>query len=86
MSQWTFEDNGIDFLEGQGLRWYAALTDRVSDNLLVYLKFRHKLSDFNHSGLGNAEGLHFQSGSEPVHDYVYRDNAFSLTLQVDVLW
>ncbi|MEO0078669.1 MAG: helix-hairpin-helix domain-containing protein, partial [candidate division WOR-3 bacterium] len=38
MSQWIFEDNGIDFLEGQGVKWYLALTDRLSDNLLIYLK------------------------------------------------
>jgi hypothetical protein len=86
MSQWTFEDNGIDFLEGQGFRWYAALTDRISDNLLVYFKFRHKLADYPHSALGSIEGLHYQNSSEVVRDFVSRENTFDLSLQFDVLW
>jgi DNA uptake protein ComE-like DNA-binding protein len=86
MSQWAFEDNGIDFLEGQGLRWYAALTDRISNNLLLYLKFRHKLADYPHTGLGAVEGLHFADGGAAVRDFVHRRNSFDLTLQFDILW
>jgi hypothetical protein len=86
MSQWTFEDNGIDFLDGQGFKWYVALTDRVSDNLLVYLKFRHKLSDFPHTGLSNSNGVHFADGSEAVRDFVDRQDDFNVALQVDLLW
>jgi hypothetical protein len=86
MSQWAFEDQGIDFLEGQGIRWYAALTDRLSNNLLWYLKFRHKLADYPHTGLGSTEGLHYQGSTEVVRDFVYRDNSFDLRLQVDLLW
>ena len=86
MSQWIFEDNGIDFLDGQGFKWYLSFTDRVSDNLLVYLKFRQKVSDFPHTGLGNAEGIHFPNSSEPVRDFVSRDNSLNIALQVDLLW
>jgi DNA uptake protein ComE-like DNA-binding protein len=86
MSQWIFEDNGIDFLDGQGFKWYLALTDRVSDNLLVYLKFRQKVSDFPHTALGNNEGIHFPGSTEPVRDFVSRDNSFNVALQVDLLW
>jgi hypothetical protein len=86
MSQWIFEDNGIDFLDGQGFKWYLALSDRVSDNLLVYFKFRHKVSDFPHTGLGNNEGIHFPGSTEPVRDFVTRDNSFNVALQVDLLW
>jgi DNA uptake protein ComE-like DNA-binding protein len=86
MSQWIFEDNGIDFLEGQGVKWYAAITDRVTDNLLVYLKFRQKVSDFLHTGLSNAEGLHYEDGSDGILDFVERDDALSVALQVDLLW
>lgn len=86
MSQWAFEDNGIDFLEGQGLRWYAALTDRLTDNLLLYLKFRHKISDRPHTGLGEVDGLHFAEGGAAVRDFIHRDNSFDISLQFDVLW
>jgi 1-acyl-sn-glycerol-3-phosphate acyltransferase len=51
MSQWIFEDQGIDFLEGQGVKWYVAFTDRLSDNLLVYLPEKPDrviLSDYLH--------------------------------------
>ncbi|MBM3315740.1 hypothetical protein FJY71_07895 [candidate division WOR-3 bacterium] len=86
MSQWTFEDIGIDFLEGQGLRWYAAVSDRVSDNLLVYVKCRHKVSEYPHTGLGGVEGIHYPGSAEPVRDFVARDERFDVALQVDLLW
>lgn len=86
MSQWALEDNGIDFLEGQGLRWYAALTDRISDNLLVYFKVRHKLSEFPHTGLGGREGLHYRNSLEPVRDFVSREETLTLSVQFDLLW
>lgn len=86
MSQWAFEDNGIDFLDGQGFRWYAAVSDRISNNLLVYFKVRHKVSDFPHTGLGASEGLHFRGSTEPVRDFVTREEGLSMSLQFDVLW
>ncbi len=86
MSQWIFEDSGIDFLDGQGFKWYLALTDRLSENLLVYLKLRQKASDFFHTGLSNNEGLHRRGSSEPVRDFVARDNSVNIALQVDLLW
>jgi DNA uptake protein ComE-like DNA-binding protein len=86
MSQWIFEDSGIDFLDGQGFKWYLALTDRLSDNLLFYLKLRQKLSDFFHTGLGASEGLHVPGSSEPVRDFLTRENSVNIALQVDLLW
>jgi len=86
MSEWTFEDRGIDFLEGQGFRWYVAFTDRLSDNLLVYVKARHKVSDFPHTGLSGTERIHYPGSSEPVRDFVTRDSRFDVSLQLDLLW
>jgi hypothetical protein len=86
MSQWMFEDVGIDFLEGLGLKWYAAVSDRISDNLLVYAKCRHKVSDFPHTGLGNSDGLHFGGGVEQAGDFVSRNDRFDVALQIDLLW
>lgn len=85
MSQWMFEDVGIDFLDGQGFKWYVAVQDRVSDNLLVYVKFRHKLSEFPHNGLNGSEGIHYRGGGT-VRDFVSRDSRFDIALQIDFLW
>ncbi len=86
MSQWLFEDAGIDFLEGDGVKWYLALSDRISDRLLAYVKYRQKISDFSHSGLGNAEGLHFPGSTEPIRDFLTRQDDFGISLQVDLFW
>lgn len=86
MSQWAFEDQGIDFLDGQGVRWYAAVTDRISDNLLLYFKFRHKVVDFAHTGLGSVSGLHYRGSAETVRDFVSRQNSYDISLQLDLLW
>ncbi|MGQ9678728.1 MAG: hypothetical protein ACUVUD_05545, partial [bacterium] len=85
MSEWLFEDNTIDFVDGQGFKWYLALSDRVSDYLLLYLKFRHKLSKFPHTGIANNQGVHYADGSR-VQDFVSQDNQFNISLQVDFLW
>lgn len=85
MSEWLFEDNTIDFVDGQGWKWYLALSDRVSDHLLFYLKFRHKVSEFPHTGLANNPGVHYADGSR-VPDFVTQDNQFHLSMQVDFLW
>lgn len=86
MSQWLFEDTGIDFLEGDGSKWYAAVSDRVSDRLLVYLKCRYKTSSFPRTGLGNSEELHYPGSSEPVRDFTYHENRLGVSLQVDLFW
>jgi len=86
MSEWLFEDMGIDFVDGQGFKWYAAISDRLSDNLLLYLKVRHKLSDFPHTGLGNAGGVHYPGSTEPVRDFVTRNSRFDIRVQLDLLW
>lgn len=86
MSQWAFEDIGIDFFDGQGLKWYVAISDRVSDNLLLYLKCRHKASDFARTGLGGNEGVHYGQSTEPIRGFIARDNRFDVALQLDVIW
>ncbi len=85
MSEWLFEDTGIDFIDGRGFKWYLAFTDRISDYLLVYVKLRHKVSQFPHFGLGNNEGVHYRDGGW-VKDFFSRDDRFDIRLQVDFLW
>ncbi len=85
MSEWLFEDRGIDFIDGDGFKWYLALTDRIGDNLLCYVKVRHKLSQFSHTGLGNNEGVHYGDGGA-VADFITRDSRFDISVQLDVFW
>lgn len=85
MSNWMFEDNRIDFVDGDGFKWYWALSDRISDNLLVYIKFRQKWSQFPHTGLGNYEGVHYRDGTA-ARDFVNEDKRFEISLQIDFLW
>jgi len=85
LSNWMFEDNRIDFVDGNGFKWYLAFSDRIGDNLLVYLKFRQKLSEFPHTGLGSSGEVHYQDGT-PAQDFVSKDNRFDISLQIDFLW
>ena len=86
MSHWIFEDAGIDFLEGDGLKWYLAVSDRVSENLMVYFKVRQEVSLFPHTGLGGREGIHYPGTTEPVRDFMGRADDFGVSVQVDLFW
>lgn len=86
MSHWIFEDDGIDFLEGDGLKWYLALSDRVSEHLMVYFKVRQEVSLFPHTGLGSREGIHYPNSSEPVRDFTDLTDEFGVSLQLDFFW
>jgi hypothetical protein len=86
MSHWIFEDAGIDFLEGDGFKWYLALSDRVSDRVLLYLKCRQTVSRFPHTALAGEEGIHYGGSNEPVRDFVHLDDAFNVAFQVDLYW
>lgn len=43
MSMWEFEDMGIDFLYGHGIKSYFAARQRINENIFVRLKVRHDL-------------------------------------------
>ncbi len=86
MSQWIFEDTGIDFLEGDGMKWYVAASDRISERLMVYCKARQKVSLYPRNGLGGDEGVHFPGSPDVVRDFIDKDNSFQVSLQVDVFW
>ena len=86
MSHWIFEDTGIDFLEGDGMKWYFALSDRISERLLVYFKARQEVSLMPHTALGTNEGIHFRGSTTPVRDFIDRNDGFGVSLQVDLFW
>ncbi len=51
MSQWGFEDTGIDFMYGNGEKIYLSFVERVARNLGIKVKFRWKNTYFPHGGL-----------------------------------
>ncbi|MFO7639386.1 MAG: helix-hairpin-helix domain-containing protein [bacterium] len=86
MSQWILEDVGIDFLEGDGMRWYAAVSDRISDRLLVYMKLRHKTTFYYRTGLAEREGITLPGGEAVVRDFNGRTDGLGVSLQADLFW
>jgi len=87
LSQWIFEDIGIDFLDGRGLKYYFVMTQRPANFLLLRLKFKGKYTEIPHSGVLEAENLHFQDGSLiNMRDFVTHNDIYNIGLQLDFLW
>lgn len=87
MSQWIFEDVGIDFLDGRGMKWFLTFSDQISDYILLRLRFRQKLSEYPHTGLLTQDnGIHFSNGAMLAQDFVAQTNQYALGLQIDFLW
>ncbi len=87
MSQWIFEDVGIDFLDGRGMKWYLTLSDRISNYILLRLKFRQKLTEYPHTGLlAQGNEVHFRNGEILASDFIAQTNQYNLSVQIDFLW
>ncbi len=54
LSQWIFEDIGIDFLYGSGRKFYLSILNRLSDNIYLRFKFRVKTQNTPHWGLAES--------------------------------
>ncbi len=75
MSMWEFEDMGIDFLYGHGIKSYIVARQRINENLFLRIKARHDLS---YSPYYGSEGLYIhentplaKSGFEDVSSNLY---------------
>ncbi len=51
MSQWEFEDTGIDFLDGDGTKFYVTIKNNLSDNLQFRLRVLRKDTFYPRTGL-----------------------------------
>ncbi len=81
MSQWGFEDTGIDFMYGKGEKLYVSLVERVAKNLGLRMKFRWKNTYFPHGGLIGQRVYNPETGEELLwFDEVRKEFRFSLTL------
>jgi hypothetical protein len=92
MSQWNFEDDTIDFLNGRGKKYYVVVSDRLSPNVQLRLKFRNLDSEQPHTGLlvqkdGDEYGYHYATGEYyKKNDLIQKINLFSLQIQLDYRW
>ena len=81
LSQWAFEDTGIDFLYGNGSKFYLSLLLRPTTNLGMKLKVRFKNSIFPHDGLF-GQGIYDPSG-KPVLQFVETELFHSIYFSLD---
>ncbi|MEO0225552.1 MAG: helix-hairpin-helix domain-containing protein, partial [candidate division WOR-3 bacterium] len=88
MSQWIFEDVGIDFLNSRGMKYYIAVNERVSKNLFFKLKFRHKITDIPHMGIYEPEQKIYYPDlpGVKVNDFIDREDLIGVRLQLDFIF
>lgn len=88
MSQWEFEDTGIDFLDGRGTKFYLTMKNVLSDNLQLRMRILRKETCFPHNGFYRPDpddSFHYRDGSVPG-DFVDRLVQYGLRFQLDVRW
>uniref|UniRef100_A0A7C4XEB1 Helix-hairpin-helix domain-containing protein n=1 Tax=candidate division WOR-3 bacterium TaxID=2052148 RepID=A0A7C4XEB1_UNCW3 len=86
MSQWIFEDVGIDFLAGNGFKYYIVTSQKVG-NLMLHLKFRQKLTQIEHFNLFNNPDIYYPDlPGVRVEDFVNTENSIKINLQLDYLF
>ncbi|MCK4328810.1 helix-hairpin-helix domain-containing protein [candidate division WOR-3 bacterium] len=86
LSQWIFEDTGIDFLYGSGRKFYITIKDRLSDNIYIRFKLRDKLTEIPHTGLYEGD---YRIGEEEIHmmrDFVDKKRELGGELQLIFWW
>ncbi|MEW6685120.1 MAG: hypothetical protein AB1393_02805 [Candidatus Edwardsbacteria bacterium] len=88
MSQWIFEDTGIDFLNGQGSRYFITISDRFSPGLQLRLKFRGKFSRYPHSEIYTPDKKFYYENELgiPVRDFTNFEDLYTWSLQLDYRW
>ena len=88
MSQWIFEDTGIDFLYGNGKKYYITFKDILSENISLRFKVREKVTEYPHTGIYNSgEMYHYADGGEMrIRDFTDKRDQMSYNLQIDVRW
>ena len=88
MSQWIFEDAGIDFLEGDGLKYFVSISDRLSDNLQARIRVRGKDTRYNYSGIYGPDFTYYYTAlpSTAVEDFTDRRDLWKIDLQLDFRW
>lgn len=86
MSQWIFEDVGIDFLSADGIKFFAVVSQKIG-SMLVKTKFSHKYTAIPHTGLLNNTYIYYPAmPGVLVSDYIDRETTTRVNLQIDYLF
>ncbi|MCU0606147.1 MAG: helix-hairpin-helix domain-containing protein [Candidatus Edwardsbacteria bacterium] len=88
MSQWIFEDAGIDFLGGDGLKYYVTVSDRLTDRLQLKLRARGKYTRNAYTGIYVPESGYTYSElpGVPVRDFTDARDLWQVGAQIDLRW
>ncbi len=82
MSQWNFDDTGIDFLYGDGNKFFVSFIERLAPNLGIRLKVKTKREDYPHTGLFGQE-ITTQSGYPVYRSFVSTRRVNSIQMILD---
>jgi len=90
MSQWEFEDTGIDFLDGRGSKVYLTIKQTVSDSLQLRLRILRKDTYFPRTGLYRPDPddqyYYEGDGSSLVRDFGDHRAGYGINCQLDFRW
>ncbi|NLP05781.1 helix-hairpin-helix domain-containing protein [Candidatus Fermentibacteria bacterium] len=90
MSQWEFEDTGIDFLDGRGTKFYVTVKEQISDNIQIRLRLLRKDTFFPRNGLyrPDPEDQYYYEGDpgSPVRDFGDHAESYGINCQLDLRW
>jgi len=90
MSQWEFEDTGIDFLDGDGTKFYVTIKNNLSDNLQVRLKVLRKDTFYPRTGLYRPDpddSFYYEGDpNSPVRDFCDHVTDYGIRCQLDFRW
>ena len=82
ISHWDFEDMEMDFMGAKGYKYWFTFTDRVSEHMIVSLKYRYKqyqTNDFEIRGFYNEA---VEIDGQNYYDMVEKDD-HAIRLQID---
>jgi hypothetical protein len=90
MSQWEFEDTGIDFLDGDGTKFYVTIKNTLSDNLQLRLRILRKDTFYPRNGLYRPDpddSFYYEGDPDsPVRDFVDQATEYGVRCQLDFRW
>jgi len=90
MSQWEFEDTGIDFLDGDGTKFYMTIRNNLSDNLQLRFKVLRKDTFYPRTDLYRPDpDYHYQGdpdGWMRMEDFTDHVTSYGIRCQLDFRW
>jgi hypothetical protein len=90
MSQWEFEDTGIDFLDGDGTKLYVTMKNNLSDNLQLRLRVLRKDTFYPRTDLYRPDpddSFYYEGDpNSPVRDFSDHVTEYGIRCQLDFRW